>query len=97
MANIYDVGDISRVSSTFKNSTGTPTDPTTITFKLLTPDGMTTTYVYATDAQLVKESTGVYHVDWSCTQAGLHVYGFIGTGTVQTAEDSSFLVQGRVV
>lgn len=95
--NIYDIGDLVRIKATFENVDGVILDPTTITFKLKTPDDVTTVYVYGTDAALVKESTGVYHVDWSCTQAGLHIYLYIGTGTVQTAEESHFQVRERAI
>jgi len=95
MANTYDVGDLVQLSVTFKNSAGTNTDPTTVTFKLQTPDAATTTYVYGTDSQLVKSATGVYHVNWSCTQVGLHLVSWVGTGTIETAEEGYFHVSGR--
>lgn len=95
--NTYDIGDLVRIQSTFKNVDGTVVDPTTITFKLKTPDGTVTTYVYGSNAEVVKEGTGIYHVDWSCTQAGQHIYLYVGTGTVQTAEDATFMVHERML
>jgi hypothetical protein len=83
----HDIGDLVPVSATFKNAAGAATDPTTITFKLQKPDATLTTYVYPTDAQLVKDSVGVYHVDVPLAAAGVWYYRFEGTGAVAATED----------
>lgn len=86
----YDIGDTRRLTATFTNLAGTETDPSTVTFKIKLPDGTVTTYVYGTDAELVRSGAGVYYVDYSITQAGRYSYRFEGTGTVATAENSEF-------
>ncbi len=86
-----DIGDIVRATATFRNIAGVATDPTGVTFKLRKPDGTTTTYVYPTDAQLVKDSTGNYHVDVTVTLAGFYEWRFEGTGTVTASVDGEFL------
>jgi hypothetical protein len=48
MANTYDQGDMVRLAATFEIET-VDTDPSTITFKILAPDGTVTTYVFGTD------------------------------------------------
>lgn len=89
MANTYDVGDQVRLSAAFTAS-GTATDPTAVTFKIKNPAGATTTYVYLTDAALVRDSTGNYHVDFNGTVPGIHFYRFSGTGAVMAAGEASF-------
>lgn len=75
------------------HAVGTLTDPTTVTFSITEPDGTQTTYVQGIDDEAVKDSTGVYYVDWTITQAGRHYWKWTGTGTVITAEEESFTVR----
>lgn len=89
----YDVGDKIRLTTTFTNLAGSATGPTAVTFKMLLPSGSTTTYVYGTDAELVKSSTGVYYVDWTFTVADTHRYRFAGTGTVTASDEGTILVR----
>jgi hypothetical protein len=92
MANSYDVGDLIRLSITFKVGS-TPTDPTTITFRILSPDGTVTEYIYATDDELVRDSDGVYHVDWIPDVKGVWAYRWEATGAVIEAEQAKFNVR----
>jgi hypothetical protein len=96
----HDIGDLIPVSATFKNAAGAATDPTTITFRLQKPNGTVTAYVYPTDAQLVRDSAGVYHVDVALAAADLPTslsftplwyYRFEGTGAVAATEDGVLL------
>lgn len=89
----YDVGDKVRLTTTFTNLAGTATDPTAVTFRMKLPNGTTTTYVYGTDAALVKSSTGVYYVDWTFTVPDSHRYRFAGTGTVTASDEGTILVR----
>ena len=93
MAACYDIGDERRLQATIRNISDVLADPTGLTFEMTEPDGVTTTYVYLTDAQLVKSSTGVYYVDWPIDQSGRHYYKFTATGAVAVAEETSFIVQ----
>ncbi|HJT63078.1 MAG TPA: hypothetical protein VJ797_15520 [Burkholderiales bacterium] len=94
---VCQVGDLRRVTAVFKNDAGTATDPTAVSFKYTKPSGTTTTLVYLTDAALVKDSTGNYHVDLSVTEAGWWHYRFIGTGAVQAVEDGEFMVSPKAM
>lgn len=89
----YDVGDKIRLTETFTNLAGVVTDPTAVTFKMKLPNGTATTYVYGTDAQLVKLGTGIYYVDWTFTMADSHRYRFAGTGTVVASDEGTILVR----
>jgi hypothetical protein len=90
--NQYEVGDLLRYSGEFRNSGGTLIDPTTVTFKARNPAGTITSYLYGTDAQVVKDSTGIYHVDWSLTSAGKWYFRIESTGTGQAADEEEVLV-----
>lgn len=72
----------------------TPADPTAVTFMMKVPRGPITTYVYLTDAQLVKVSTGVYRVMWDTNGAadgvGVYTYYFHGTGAVVESKEKEF-------
>jgi uncharacterized protein YfaS (alpha-2-macroglobulin family) len=95
--NAYKVGASVRCSGAFTNEAGDPVDPTTITFRVRKPDGAVTVYVYGTDAQLVKDGVGAYHVDLAATLAGRWAYRFEGTGAAPSADESLFLVEASRV
>lgn len=90
--NVFDVGDLVRCSAVF-NDGAADVDPSTVTFKVKTPSGAVTTYVYNTDVQLVKDSTGNYHVDVSATAPGEWAVRYSSTGTGQAAGERRFRVQ----
>jgi len=92
-ANLYQVGDKIRLSAAFTNLAEAAQDPGGVQFKILEPDGTLTTYVYSTDVELVKDSTGNYHVDWVIDQSGRHRYRFAGVTSGQAADEKEFNVQ----
>lgn len=62
---------------------GVYTDPTTVKFTAKSPHGTLTTYVYPTDTEIVKESTGKYKIDFQPDKVGTWHYRFEGTGTAK--------------
>ena len=68
------------------------TDPTTVTFTLK-GNGETVSYVYGTDDELIKDSTGNYHVDYTFEESGYYQYSFVGTGDC-AAVDSDYVIIG---
>lgn len=92
MANHYSKGQVVRVSALFENAAGTDLDPTAVLMKYKDPSGNITSLVYLTDAELVKDSTGNYHVDIDADESGAWYYRFYSTGTGQTANEGSFQV-----
>ena len=53
--------------------------PDTLTFKVKTPAGSVTTYVWPTDAEVIEEADGIYRVDVLANLAGDWAYQFSGT------------------
>ena len=92
MSNTYDVGDLVRVDSAFKDILGAAADPTTVTLKVLPPGGTVLTYTYAL-AEVTKSGTGAYYKDIPVTTAGTWYYRWLGTGAVVSAGEEYFHVR----
>lgn len=90
--NYYKLGQKVRLIVNFKVN-GVLTDPTTVTCKIMDPSKNVTTYIYGTDAALVKDSTGIYHVDVVTDEKKQWNYRFEGTGVCTAVEESAFGVQ----
>jgi hypothetical protein len=90
--NYYKLGQKVRCTVNFKVSS-VLTDPTTVTCKVMDPGKNVVTYVYGTDAALVKDSTGIYHVDVTTDEKKQWNFRFEGTGTCVAVEESEFGVR----
>ena len=95
MTQAYDIGDKPRFSVAFADYAEQAADPTTIAFKCTKPDGTIDTYVYGDGAELVKDSVGNYHVDYSITQQGRDSFKFVGTGTIESTEKAEFYARAN--
>jgi len=73
------VSDVVRISATFTDLDGTPTDPTGVTFRVKDPDGHVTVYTTAVE----HDGDGLYHLDTEVATAGEWFYRVEGTGAVQ--------------
>jgi hypothetical protein len=91
--NVYDKGDLVQLPASFVNDSNVATDPTGVSVKVMKPDGTTVTYTYLTDVEVVKDSTGNYHLDLAISLAGVYKYKWFGTGAVTTAEGGQFTVK----
>lgn len=97
MAGSYDINDSVRLRAIFKDFvTKTNVDPTNLTFKFKYPDGTKISYIYGTNPELVRESTGVYYVIMDVTNSGLYFYRFEASGLFRSAAESKFLVKPSV-
>lgn len=96
MTTTYDYGDQVRVTCTFTDLNGSAADPTGITFKWKTPEGTASSYVYGTDAELVKSATGIYYVDLPLNVEGVWHYRFEGTGSLVAADEGHLTVKNSV-
>ncbi len=88
---IYRLGQRVRLSVTFRVD-GVLTDPTTVTLKVMDPEGNIDTYVYGVST-VQKESLGVYYADIIPDEEGEWNYRYEGTGTCTAVEEDSFLMK----
>lgn len=87
-------GSPMRIETCFEDSTGTLVDPTTVTFKTISPSGVRATYVYLTNTELGRSSEGIYYCDFTPSESGRWHYRWESTGTgLAVADEDSFLVQ----
>jgi hypothetical protein len=91
MANIYQPGDTVRLSTTFLIEE-VETDPTTVALTVRAPDGTETSESY-NPGDIVKDSTGVYHLDLEVDAAGLWAWKWTGTGAVAGIDEGTFTVE----
>jgi len=87
------VGNSITATGTFTTvSSGAATDPTTITATVQSPGGVKTSYVYGTDSEMAKSSTGVYTCTFTPTSAGKWIVKFSGAGSVVAVNQEEFTV-----
>ena len=91
MANTYDIGDVVRITGTIAQGVSA-LDPTTVSIVVRRPDGIKRTFVYLTDAEVVRTAQGAYRLDYTTTLAGPHWYRWISTGTGAAAGEERFVV-----
>lgn len=85
------------IAVNFQDDDSTDIDPATVTFKAYSPTGATTTYVYQTDAQLVRVDTGDYYVNFVPSESGRWHYRWSTTGSgTAIALEGTFVVQASV-
>jgi len=89
--NLYKKGQKVRCSVEFRVDDAL-TDPTTVTCRVKKPSGTITPYVYGTDAALVKDSTGAFHLDVTTDEKGEWNFRFEGTGACTAVEEAAFNV-----
>ena len=95
--NTYTDGELVKCTGTFTTEAGDAQDPTGVRFVFETPAAQVTEYVYGTDVQVVKDSTGIYHVNLDTTdKPGTWKYRFYSTGTGQSAAQAKFKVTRAV-
>lgn len=67
------------------NVPGTPTDPSTITLKVVDPTGAATTYAYG-GGVVLRDTVGVYYALIALTLAGTWNYEWLGDGGTNVAK-----------
>jgi hypothetical protein len=90
--NNHDIGDRRKLSCEIRDEDGQLADPTEVTFTIVAPDGVLTTYT-TDDPQLVRDSVGVYHVYWDCALSGTYRWRYAATGIIGAAQESAFYVR----
>lgn len=89
--NSYYPGNLIRLQDTITVAS-TDTDPSTISLVVISPAGVSTSYVPTHDG------TGLYHYNWDSTGAaqGIWYYVYSSTGAAQGAAPQAFYIQAPV-
>ena len=90
MSNVYDEGDLIRLTAKFTISSEL-TNPSAVYLQVIGPDRVTGTYAYPATVSVL--ATGTFYRDVSLDQVGRYDYNFQGTGTVQATAAGRFLVR----
>lgn len=92
--NVYDKGDLVRLSVIFKDLAGVNADPSTVTFSIIDPDeGAPTVFSLPPDPEIVNDGVGLDHIDYNVTKVGEYRYEWKGTGAIQSVEVAQFTVK----
>jgi hypothetical protein len=83
-----------RLTVSFTDENGNAVDPTTVTFSSSSPGGTLTSYVYDTDDEVGKASTGNYYADIVPDESGRWHFRWKTTGSgTAIATEGDFIVQ----
>lgn len=86
MSNQYLLGNLVRLSATFKDFAGNYADPTSVSLSVKKLGGSTET------PTVVKDAVGFYHFDYEPLTAGTYYYRFNGTGDIIAAVEGEFTI-----
>lgn len=92
----YTPGDSVHVQTLFHNDEGLARDPDTVTYTSIDPHGVVLVYVYGVDPEVVKQGVGDYVVYQPLDLAGYWRMKWVGTGTLQSAEETTLTVRESV-
>jgi hypothetical protein len=94
----YVKGASPRLLGVFRDpSTGDLIDPATVKVYVKNPAAVITIKTYITDPEVVKESTGRYHMDVDANVVGRWTYRFESTGTGKAADERDFVVKASKI
>jgi hypothetical protein len=97
----YIEGQLVRLSASFVDAAGNPSDPTSVTFKHRAssiPGAEILTYTYPSDStSIVRDEAGNYHVDISMSDPGTHQWRWESTGDAQAAAQGYFIVDESIL
>ena len=87
--NTYPTGSNIRFTVVFTDAvTGAVVDPTTVTFRIKSPEtGIITTYTLPAGPEVVKDSTGHYHCNFVLDFPGIWPYQWLGAGAYIAANE----------
>lgn len=95
MTTIFDIGDTVKLTFTFTDETGALIDPDTVLVTLTDRDHAAVTYTYGTDAELTRDSVGVFILRvLASAPAGRYFWHGVGaTDELSQAAQSSYYVK----
>jgi hypothetical protein len=90
---VHKQGTQRRLSVVLSDANQNPVDPTGLVFILTEPDRAVTTYTYGADPELVRDSVGVFHVQFTPTKRGLHDWSFTASGNIDATYSAEFIAE----
>lgn len=93
LANRYPFGQSIECSVVFADKSGVVADPEEVSFRWKGPDDTVQHYEYGTDEEIVRDSTGRYHVVIDAAASGEWWYGFFGSGSALVSDETRFMVK----
>lgn len=89
---IYQLGTAVTITETF-SVLGVPTNPTTVTYTVVDPLGVSTAYVFGVDPEVTNPGVGIFVLDLpATTEPGQWLYEIAGTGAVIANGSGEFTV-----
>lgn len=88
----YDIGDVVRLTGTFRSTAGVLTDPTKVTIKYEDPSANVVT-ITSTAGSVFHPSTGVFYTDVVIDEAGVWEYRIYSTGLITSSTEDWFRVR----
>lgn len=83
----FDIGDQPTIEASFRDTSGEPADPTTVTLTVKAPDGT------EQDVEVTRNSLGEYSGVVEPDQSGMWRYRWAATGALVAAEEGWFYVR----
>lgn len=87
MTSAFDIGDRRRFKASFKDDKGVPANPSLATVTVRAPDGT------ITNPTLINDGVGEFHVDISFDISGRWIIRIIGTGNVESVEETEVWIR----
>lgn len=84
-------GTQQRLTMAYTDQNGDAVDPSTVTFELMDPEGVLSTYVYGTDSEIDKSSTGNFYCDVIPDMGGRWFFRWKATGTGKILNEEGFI------
>lgn len=84
-------GNVVRISAEFRDSNDTLVDPTTVVFKVITPEDEAAQVVTN-----VKDAVGKYHADVLADVPGTYFFQATGSGNITASIEGSFETNSHV-
>jgi hypothetical protein len=90
---MYRQGQSVKLTASFTDAAGDPSNPTTVRCLVREPDGTETTYTVLTDPAVTNPSTGSYQLLVTADAPGIWTYRWEGeTGTTTPVDEDTFVV-----
>src|SRR4051794_14834239 len=96
-ANEYVKGATPRLLGAFRDLNGDLIDPGGVKVYVKDPAGVVMIKIFGTDTEVVKESTGRYHMEVEANVVGRWTYRFESTGTGKAADERDFVVRASKI